>query len=100
MNDFWVDVTGSIDGFIISTIALTEPLVSPAAKGRSADDFWFSGFSDEARIRVRREILETKPEDLLSWKAAFSQLAENGRICVIGPKSALDTCEGLEQVSI
>lgn len=89
-----------IDGFIISTIAQTEPLVSPAAKGRSADDFWFSGFTDEDRIRVRSEILGTTPEDLLSWREAFGQLASEGSICVIGPKAALESCEGLEILSI
>ncbi len=89
-----------IDGFIISTVAQTEPLVSPAAKGRSADDFWFSGFTDEDRIRIRSEILETTPEDLLSWREAFAQLASEGSICVIGPKSALETCEGLEMTGI
>ena len=90
----------NIDGFIISTVAQTEPLVSPAAKGRSADDFWFSGFTDEDRIQVRREILETTPQDLLSWRKAFEQLAAEGSICVIGPKSALDTCSDLEIMSI
>ena len=94
--------SGDIDlsGFIISTIAQTEPLVSPASKGRSADDFWFSGFSDEDRIRIRKEILETTPEDLLNWREAFKSMAESGSICVIGPKTALDSCEDLEIVSI
>ena len=91
---------GSIDGFIISTIAQTEPLVSPASKGRSADDFWFSGFTDEDRIRVRREILETTPQRLADWHDAFEKLASEGRVCVVGPASALETCEGLETVSI
>ena len=91
---------GSIDGFIISTIAQTEPLVSPATKGRSADDFWFSGFSDEDRIRIRREILETTPAQLLEWREAFRALAEDGSVCVTGPKSALDKCDGLEILSI
>ena len=89
-----------IDGLIISTIASTEPLVSPASKGRAADDFWFSGFTDEDRIRVRGEILSTTMDDLRSWCDAFTALAANGRVCVIGPKTALDTCEGLEIYNI
>ena len=91
---------GSIDGFIISTIAQTEPLVSPASKGRSADDFWFSGFTDEDRIRVRREILEATSAQLAGWHDAFAKLAAEGRVCVAGPASALETCEGLETVII
>ena len=94
--------SGDVDlsGFIISTIAQTEPLVSPASKGRSADDFWFSGFSDEDRIRIRKEILETTADDLLSWKEAFRNLASSGSVCVIGPKTSLDECGGLETVNV
>ena len=89
-----------ISGFIISTIAGTEPLVSPASKGRSADDFWFSGLTDEDRIRIRREILSATPKDLLQWKEALIALADSGSVCVIGPKSTLDTCEDLTVLQI
>jgi Zn-dependent M16 (insulinase) family peptidase len=85
-----------IDGFIISTIASTEPLLSPAAKGRSADDFWLSGFTDEDRIRIRKEILETKAADLVGLSEVFKDMAANCTVCVVGPKSALEACEGLE----
>lgn len=85
-----------IDGFIISTIASTEPLLSPAAKGRSADDFWLSGFTDEDRIRIRKEILETKAADLAGLSEVFKDMADNCTVCVVGPKSALEACEDLE----
>ena len=85
-----------IDGFIISTIASTEPLLSPAAKGRSADDFWLSGFTDEDRIRIRKEILETKAGDLAGLSEVFKDMADNCTVCVVGPKSALEACEDLE----
>ena len=88
------------DGFIISTVAGTEPLISPAAKGRSADDFWFSGFTDEDRIRVRGEILDTTAEDLKSWCETLSLMTEKGCVCVVGPKAALESCEDLEIVSL
>lgn len=87
-----------LDGFIISSVASTEPLISVSAKGRSADDFWFSGFTDEDRIRVRGEILGTTAADLLSWKEAFEHLAKEGSVCVIGPKAALEKCDDLEIV--
>ena len=101
----YIEAYGSVSqsdiaGFIISTIASTEPLVSPAAKGRSADDFWFSGFSDEDRIRIRSEIIDTTPADLAKWSESFRALARDGSTCVIGPKSALDKCDDLEIISI
>jgi Zn-dependent M16 (insulinase) family peptidase len=89
-----------LDGFIISTIASTEPLVSPASRGRSADDFVMSGFTDEDRIRVRREILQTSSDDLLSWCDAFEKLATDGCVCVIGPDSALESIPELEIADI
>ncbi len=89
-----------LSGFIISTIASTEPLLSPAAKGRAADDFWISGFTNEDRVRLRGEILGTTPEQLKSWCDAYKRLAADGCVCVIGPRAALDTCPDLEIVSI
>lgn len=95
LTGFAADENLDIDGFIISTIASTEPLLSPAAKGRSADDFYLSGFSDEDRIRIRREILNTKAGDLAGLSDVLKDMAENGTVCVVGPRAALDACEGL-----
>lgn len=86
----------SIDGYIISTIASTEPLISPAAKGRAADDFWLSGFSDEDRIRIRREILETKAADLAALCDTLKDMTEKSSVCVAGPRTALEACEDIE----
>ena len=100
LTDFASDENVDIDGFIISTIASTEPLLSPAAKGRSADDFYLSGFTDEDRIRIRREILNTKAGDLAGLGDVLKDMAEKGTVCVVGPKSALDACEDLEIFSL
>jgi Zn-dependent M16 (insulinase) family peptidase len=86
----------SIDGYIISTIASTEPLISPAAKGRAADDFYLSGFTDEDRIRIRREILDTKPSDLARLTDTLKDMTEKSTVCVSGPKSALETCGDIQ----
>ena len=96
LTDFASDENVDIDGFIISTIASTEPLLSPGAKGRSADDFCLSGFTDEDRIRIRKEILDTKPEDLAGLKEVLEEMAEKGTVCVVGPKAALDACDDLD----
>ena len=96
IEGFASDPDADIDGYIISTISSTEPLLSPAAKGRAADDFVFSGFTDDDRRRFRKEMLETKPEDLLAQKEALRHMAESGCTCVVGPKNVLEGCEGLE----
>ena len=96
LKDFAADEDLDIDGFIISTIASTEPLLSPAAKGRAADDFYLSGFSDEDRIRIRKEILSTTAGDLAGLSDVLKDMAEKGTVCVVGPASALEACEDLE----
>ena len=96
LSDFAKDEALDIDGFIISTIASTEPLLSPGAKGRSADDFYLSGFTDEDRIRIRREILNTKAGDLAGLSEVLKEMADKGTVCVVGPRSALEACENLE----
>ncbi len=96
LSGFAAEEDADIDGFIISTIASTEPLLSPAAKGRSADDFFLSGFTDEDRIRIRKEILSTTTADLAGLSDVLRDMAEKGTVCVVGPRPALDACEDLE----
>ena len=89
-----------IEGFIISSIANTEPLMSPAAKGRAADDFYLSGFADEKRKKFRSEMLATKPQDLAAQKDILTKMAEEACTCVVGPKAALEACDGLDIVEL
>ena len=96
IEEFASSEDADIDGFIISTISSTEPLMSPAAKGRAADDFVLSGFTDDDRIRFRKEILETKTSDLLAQKEALRSMAESGCVCVVGPKAAVSECGDIE----
>ena len=89
-----------IDGYIISAISNTEPLLSPAAKGREADDFEFSGYSYEDRRRIRGEMLSATPQSLASQIEALNKMADNSSICVVGPLAALEACEDLEIVEM
>ncbi|MBQ1329672.1 MAG: insulinase family protein [Mogibacterium sp.] len=100
LDGFATSGDNGLDGFIISTIANAEPLMSPSSKGRMADDFFLSGFTDEDRIRIRREMLETKASDFTGMSAVLKDLAEKGTVCVAGPRSALEACEDLEIVSL
>ena len=96
LESFTTSEDMDIDGYIISTIASTEPLMSPAAKGRAADDFYLSGFTDEDRIRIRKEILSTKAGDFAGLGDTLKDMAANSTVCVAGPKSALEACEEIE----
>ena len=81
-----------ITGFIISTVADTEPLIAPASQGRLADVQWFSGFTYEKAAQERKDLLEAKPQDLVRWCAALETL-KDGPVCVVGYQEALDRCQ-------
>ncbi|HHW94799.1 MAG TPA: hypothetical protein GX736_02575 [Mogibacterium sp.] len=92
----YIDNPGnSLNGFIISTLSQTDPLVSPGVKGRIADDFYLSGLTNDDRIRLRNDILETTPDTLKKWICIFRKLAEAGSICVVGPESELEQIDNI-----
>ena len=82
-----------ITGFIISTVAETEPLIGPAEQGAMADVNWFAGFDAEKARAERRQILEAKAEDLTKWCGALEAMAREGAVCVVGYADALDGCK-------
>ena len=61
--------------------------VGCAAEGKFIRENVFAGFG-------------ITPQQLADWHDAFEKLASEGRVCVVGPASALETCEGLETVTI
>ncbi|MDE6723191.1 MAG: hypothetical protein K2J55_03235, partial [Eubacterium sp.] len=99
LSDYILDFCESdddLDKFIISAIAATEPLRTPANQGAAADEFWFSGVTDEDRILTRRQMLSTDRESLKEWCTLFDKMAEDGAVCVVGHEAALNACENLE----
>ena len=86
-----------IDKFVISTIAETEPLMSPRDEGAIADGRWFSGTTEEDLRRQRAQILATDSEKLLAWCPVLEHMA-GGAVAVVAHEEALKACEGEELV--
>ena len=82
-----------IDKFVISTIADTEPLMSPRDEGARADVQWFAGKTEADLRRERAEILATDGAKLLAWCQALEYMAANGAVCVVAHDEALKACE-------
>ena len=82
-----------ITGFIISTIAETEPLVSPAQQGRMADGDWFAGLGYAEAVAERKQLLNATAADLAKWCKALDALREQAAVCVVGYADALDGCK-------
>ncbi len=91
-----------ITGFIISTIADTEPLVGPAQEGRMADSNWFSGFDYAKAVAERQQLLGASATELSKWCDALNALREHSSVCVVGFADALEGCkdEGLTVIDI
>lgn len=82
-----------ITGFIISTIAETEPLEDTARMGKTADNDWFFGWGREQAYAERKQLLSATAEALAKWCDALDSLKEDAGICVVGYADALSACE-------
>lgn len=94
INDFCAGEEDT-EKYIISTVASTEQLATPADLGYSADVNHFCEITDEERIKERREMLSTDKNALKEWCAAFEKMAAEGAVCVVGSDAALKECDGL-----
>ena len=87
-----------LDGFIISTIAAGEPIISPSQAGLRGASLYFTGRTDADRQRTRIETLSTTREDLVTFSHALDQLCAVSGVCVVGGRDAVDACDMLETV--
>lgn len=95
MGSFVKDFAASnpdITGFIISTVAETEPLVGPGQQGQIADSYWFSGFGYAEALAERQQLLQATAGDFTKWCTALDALREQAAVCVVGYADALEGC--------
>ncbi len=86
-SDFLLDFlknTESIDNFIISSIASTEPLESLRKQGLNADVDFLSGITSEDRLRYRNEMLGTTISELLELNTKIRTLTDESARCIVG----------------
>ncbi len=96
---FLKDFAGSgenLDRYIISALNELNPLMSPRDKGTLADARMLTGFTHEESERIRREVLNTTPDQLAACGEWLDQFAEDGSVCVVAYGDALAQCDGLE----
>lgn len=79
--------------YLIGTVADASPLMSPRTKASVSDAFYWRGLTQDTRCRIRRELLNTTPTDLILWADALEEAFIHGQSCVVGGKEQLDSCE-------
>lgn len=82
-----------ITGFIISTVAETEPLVGPEQQGAMADNDWFAGIGYAEAAAERQQLLGATAADLIKWCDVLDALRDKAAVCVVGYADALDSCK-------
>ena len=90
----------SLDRYIISALNELNPLLSPRDKGALADSRIMTGYTREEGERIRREVLNTTPPQLLECGEWLDRFAAEGRVCVVAHKDALDLCDGLKNLEL
>ena len=83
---------GELDGFIISTIASSEPVISSSQAASRGAALYFSGRTYADRQRNRLEMLHTSREDLERFSRELDELLQSAGVCVVGGKAAIDAC--------
>ena len=84
------------DRYIISSLNELNPLLSPRERSSLADYFTLTGYTREDAERIRREVLQTTPDDLKACAEWLEKFAANGTVCVVAHQEALARCPGLE----
>ncbi len=82
----------SLDKYILSTIALAEPLLTPRTRTVLAATLYFTGKTHEDRCKGRKEVLATGPEDFRSYADLLEEALHNGVFCVIGAADKVTEC--------
>lgn len=84
-----------LDPYIISALNELNPLLSPRDKGSLADGRYMNGYTREEAERIRCEILNAVPEDLIRCAGWLETFSRDGAVCVVAPEDALKACGGL-----
>ena len=81
-----------LTGSILSAVSAFDPLRTPEEKMTAAENRWFRGVTDAEIVRRYRQLLKTRPEDLVALCDALDELMQDRAICVVGSKELIDAC--------
>ena len=87
----------SLDRYIVSAVAATEPYETPSAEVTTAAVRFLQGRCPEDVQRLRAEMLRTTKDDLAKFADVLDGLTAGGSICVVGGGEAFDTATNLLQ---
>lgn len=79
-----------LDDIIIGTVNTTEPLLDPSAVCETQCKRFLNGVTAEKLAKIRKEVLNTKPEDLAALLPALKEYVADGKFCAVGDKNTIN----------
>ncbi len=78
--------------YTIGAVGDASPLLSPSAKGAVSDSHYLRGLTQEDRCRIREELLNAAPGQLLQWADVIDDVLKGGSYCVVGGENQVGAC--------
>ena len=78
--------------YTIGAVGDASPLLSPSMKGAASDNHYLRGLTQEDRCRIRAELLNATPEQLLHWADVIDAVLNGGSFCVVGGENQIGAC--------
>jgi len=75
--------------YIIGTISELDSPLTPSMKGERATAYYIRGITEEQRQKEREEVLNTKSEDIKSFKALLNDVIKEDYFCVLGNETKI-----------
>ena len=86
----------SLVGFIIGAMSSASPLLTPRLITSGADGNYIRGISEESRLALRRQIVNTQKSDFLVLADKLQNVFCSASFCVIGSKKQVDLFKNLD----
>ena len=80
----------SIERYIMGKIADLDPALSFKQQADQADNWYFTDYTADKALAIRRQLMEAEPQDLLPLANILDQAVGESAVCVIGSPEALD----------
>lgn len=86
----------SLVGFIIGAMSSASPLLTPRLITSGADGNYIRGISEESRLTLRRQIVNTQKSDFLALADKLQNVFCSASFCIIGSKKQVDLFKNLD----
>ena len=78
--------------YTIGAVGDASPLLSPSMRGAASENHYLRGLTQEDRCRIRAELLNATPEQLLHWADVIDAVLNGGSFCVVGGENQIGAC--------